>query len=176
MFCSEVTSDSQPRASSQRAHRTGAQETNNLQHPGWAQAATEGEPDRVASRAARVFLAEAGSGVGLLCLDPLGTLLVGADRIRAATPFFGGGSCSFCLSVFKCSFRPSTQEQELVGLGRGKGTQGADQAGRLTSSTEADWGGRSLGGPGHGVALPAAGGGWALAQRGATQRKLVCDC
>ena len=39
---------------------------------------------------------------------------------------------------------------------------GADQAGRLTSSTEADWGGRSHGGPGHGAALPAAGGGWAL--------------
>ena len=36
-------------------------------------------------------------------------------------------------------------------------------------------GSRSLGGPGHGVALPAAGGGWALAQRGATQRKLVCN-
>ena len=42
---------------------------------------------------------------------------------------------------------------------------GADQAGRLTSSTEADWGGRSHGGPGHGVALPAAGRGWALAHR-----------
>ena len=42
-------------------------------------AATEGEPDRVASRAARVFLAEAGSGVGF-CLDPLGTLLVGARK------------------------------------------------------------------------------------------------
>ena len=53
---------------------------------------------------------------------------------------------------------------------------GADQAGRLTSSTEADWGGRSHGGPGHGVALPAAGGGWALAQGGATQRKPVCNC
>ena len=39
---------------------------------------------------------------------------------------------------------------------------GADQAERLASSTEADWGGRSHGGPGHGVALPAAGGGWAL--------------
>ena len=58
----------------------------------------------MASRAARVLLAEAGSGVGF-CLDPLGALLVGADRIRAATPFFGGGSCSFCLSVFKCSFQ-----------------------------------------------------------------------
>ena len=41
-------------------------------------------------------------------------------------------------------------------------TPGADQARRLTSSTEADWGGRSLGGPGHSVALPAAGRGWAL--------------
>ena len=39
------------------------------------------------------------------CLDPLRALPVGADRIRAATPFFGGGSCSFCLSVFKCSFQ-----------------------------------------------------------------------
>ena len=45
----------------------------------------------------------------------------------------------------------------------------ADQAERLTSSTEADWGGRSHGGPDHGVVLPAAGGGWALsgAQGGA---------
>ena len=39
-------------------------------------------------------------------------------------------------------------EQELVDLGRGKDARGADQARRLTSSTEADWGGRSLGGPG----------------------------
>ena len=44
----------------------------------------------------------------------------------------------------------------------GRKTPGADQAGRLASSTEADWGGRSHGSPGHGVALPAAGGGWAL--------------
>ena len=46
---------------------------------------------------------------------------------------------------------------------------GADQAERLASSTEADWGGRSHGGPDHGVVLPAAGGGWALsgAQGGA---------
>ena len=44
----------------------------------------------------------------------------------------------------------------------GRKAAGADQARRLTSSTEADWGGRSHGGPGHGVALPAAGGGWAL--------------
>ena len=51
----------------------------------------------------------------------------------------------------------------------GRKAAGADQARRLTSSTEADWGGRSHGGPGHGVALPAAGGGWALsgAQGGA---------
>ena len=35
---------------------------------------------------------------------------------------------------------------------------------RLTSSTETDWGGRSHGGPGHGVALPAAGRGWALSR------------
>ena len=39
---------------------------------------------------------------------------------------------------------------------------GADQAEQLAPSTKADWGGRSHGGPGHGVALPAAGGGWAL--------------
>ena len=64
----------------------------------------------------------------------------------------------------RCGGRPSTQEQELVGLGRGRGAKGADQARRLTSSTEADWGGRSLGGPGHGVALPAARGGWALSR------------
>ena len=39
----------------------------------------------------------------------------------------------------------------------------------LPSSTEADWGSRSHGSPGHGVALPAAGRGWALsgAQQGA---------
>ena len=53
--------------------------------------------------------------------------------------------------------------------GVGESLVAADQAERLTSSTEADWGGRSHGGPGHGVALPAAGGGWALsgAQGGA---------
>jgi len=39
-------------------------------------------------------------------------------------------------------------EQELVELGRRRDTRGADQARRLTPSTEADWGGRSLGGPG----------------------------
>ena len=48
---------------------------------------------------------------------------------------------------------------------------GADQARWLTSSTEADWGGRSHGGPGHGVALPAAGRGWALS--GALQGALA---
>ena len=68
-------------------------------------------------------------------------------------------------------FRGMTGESEAAELvrerktppvsGSGK-TPGADQARRLTSSTEADWGGRSLGGPGHGVALPAARGGWAL--------------
>ena len=71
--------------------------------------------------------------------------------------------------------RTSTQSWSLSDSGR-RETPVADQAGRLASSTEADWGGRSLGGPGHGVALPAAGGGWALAQRGATQRRLVCNC
>ena len=55
-----------------------------------------------------------------------------------------------------------TQERELVGLGKTEDAGGADQAGQLTSSTEADWGGRSHGSPGHGVALPAARGGWAL--------------
>ena len=42
--------------------------------------------------------------------------------------------------------------------------EGKAPARRLTSLTEADWGVRSLGGPGHGVALPAAGRGWALSR------------
>ena len=41
----------------------------------------------------------------------------------------------------------SVQSWSLSVSGRGK-APGADQARRLTSSTEADWGGRSLGGPG----------------------------
>ena len=49
-------------------------------------------------------------------------------------------------------------EQELVDIGRGRGARGADQARRLTSSTEADWGGRSLGGPGGAGARPFGGG------------------
>ena len=54
--------------------------------------------------------------------------------------------------------------RSLSGSGAGKDAGGADQARRLTSSTEADWGSRSHGGPGHGVALPAAGRGWALSR------------
>ena len=46
----------------------------------------------------------------------------------------------------------SVQSWSLSVSGKGK-TPGADQARRLTSSTEADWGGRSLGGPGHGGTL-----------------------
>ena len=64
-------------------------------------------------------------------------------------------------SVSSSGLDISVQSWSLSISGRGK-TPGADQARRLTSSTEADWGGRSHGGPGHGVALPAAGGGWAL--------------
>ena len=41
----------------------------------------------------------------------------------------------------------SVQSWSLSVSGSGK-TPGADQARRLTTSTEADWGGRSLGGPG----------------------------
>ena len=64
-------------------------------------------------------------------------------------------------SVSSSGLDMSVQSRSLSDSGRGE-TPGADQAGRLTSSTEADWGGRSHGGPGHGVALPAAGRGWAL--------------
>ena len=49
--------------------------------------ATEGEPDLLASRAARAFLAEAGCGMGS-CLDPLRALPVGAGRIRARRQAF----------------------------------------------------------------------------------------
>ena len=52
----------------------------------------------------------------------------------------------------------------MSGSGTGKDAGGADQARRLASSTETDLGGRSHGGPGHGVALPAAGRGWALSK------------
>ena len=60
------------------------------------------------------------------------------------------------------------ESRSLSTSGR-RASLGADQAERLASSTEADWGGRSHGGPDHGVVLPAAGGGWALsgAQGGA---------
>ena len=58
--------------------------------------------------------------------------------------------------------RPRSRSLSVSGAGKDAG--GADQARRLTSSTEADWGGRSHGGPGHGVALPAAGRGWALSR------------
>ena len=63
------------------------------------------------------------------------------------------------LSILASSLRPegtsvsssgldmSVQSWSLSVSGRGK-APGADQARRLTSSTEADWGGRSLGGPG----------------------------
>ena len=63
------------------------------------------------------------------------------------------------LSISASSLRPewtselssgldmSVQSWSLSVSGRGK-TSRADQARRLTSSTEADWGGRSLGGPG----------------------------
>ena len=43
--------------------------------------------------------------------------------------------------------RPRSRSLSDSGVGRDAG--GADQARRLTSSTEADWGGRSHGGPGH---------------------------
>ena len=60
-------------------------------------------------------------------------------------------------------------QQSIVSTSGRRAPLGADQAERLASSTEADWGGRSHGGPDHGVVLPAAGGGWALsgAQGGA---------
>ena len=96
------------------------------------------------------------------------------------------------LSILASSLRPegtsvsssgldmSVQSWSLSVSGRGK-APGADQARRLTSSTEADWGGRSHGGPGHGVALPAAAGGWALdagrckaAPRACFPEEIVC--
>ena len=63
------------------------------------------------------------------------------------------------LSILASSLRPEGTSVSSLGLdmsvqswslsvsGRGK-APGADQARRLTSSTEADWGGWSLGGPG----------------------------
>ena len=51
----------------------------------------------------------------------------------------------------------SVQSESLSVSGEGK-SPGADQARRLTSSTEADWGGRSLGGPGGAEARPFGGG------------------
>ena len=51
----------------------------------------------------------------------------------------------------------SVQSRSLSNSGREE-TPGADQARRLTPSTEADWGGRSLGGPGGAGARPFGGG------------------
>ena len=51
----------------------------------------------------------------------------------------------------------SVQSWSLSNSGREE-TPGADQARRLTPSTEADWGGRSLGGPGGAGARPFGGG------------------
>ena len=68
------------------------------------------------------------------------------------------------MSVSLSGLDMSVQSGSLSAAGAGEDVGGADQAGRLTSSTEADWGGRSHGGPGHGVALPAAGRGWALSR------------
>ena len=88
---------------------------------------------------------------------------------------FGSGTRCDVLSISASSLKPegtpvsssgldmSVQSWSLSVSGSGK-TPGADQARRLTSSTEADWGGRSHGGPGHVVALPAAGRGWALSR------------
>ena len=67
-------------------------------------------------------------------------------------------------SVSSSGLDMSVQSRSLSNSGAGKDAGGADQARRLTSSTEADWGSRSHGGPGHGVALPAAGRGWALSR------------
>ena len=50
-------------------------------------------------------------------------------------------------SVSSSGLDMSVQSWSLSVSGSGK-TPGADQARRLTTSTEADWGGRSLGGPG----------------------------
>ena len=50
-------------------------------------------------------------------------------------------------SVSSSGLDMSVQSRSLSNSGREE-TPGADQARRLTPSTEADWGGRSLGGPG----------------------------
>ena len=60
-------------------------------------------------------------------------------------------------SVSSSGLDMSVQSWSLSVSGSGK-TPGADQARRLTPSTEADWGGRSLGGPGGAGARPFGGG------------------
>ena len=68
----------------------------------------------------------------------------------------GGGSIQWVVApsvvpegtpVSSSGLDMSVQSWSLSNSGREE-TPGADQARRLTSSTEADWGGRSLGGPG----------------------------
>ena len=61
-----------------------------------------------------------------------------------APDFAAGGDVSVVVGV---EHRP--RSRSLSDSGAGKDAGGADQARRLTSSTEADWGGRSHGGPGH---------------------------
>ena len=61
------------------------------------------------------------------------------------------------MSVSSSGLDMSVQSRSLSTSGREE-TPGADQARRLTPSTEADWGGRSLGGPGGAGARPFGGG------------------
>ena len=79
-------------------------------------------------------------------------------RASSSTEKPAGGDVGVVVGVVH---RPRSRSLSVSGEGK---APGADQARRLTSSTEADWGGRSHGGPGHGVALPAAGRGWALSR------------
>ena len=94
----------------------------------------------------------------------------------------GGGDV---LSILASSLRPegtsvsssgldmSVQSWSLSVSGGGK-TPGADQARRLTSSTEADWGGRSLGGPGGaGERGPSAAGAGAASAQAVRSDRLV---
>ena len=87
---------------------------------------------------------------GESALQSIARLAAAAFNERQGATSSPSGRRRWCRRGRRCrrGGRPSTQEQELVGLGRGKDAGGADQARRLTSSTEADWGGRSLGGPG----------------------------
>ena len=102
--------------------------------------------------------------------------MLSSSRWRGvATPLFTrhGGRCTLHRGavggagedvgvVVGVEHRP--RSRSLSATGAGKTPVGLIRPGGFVSSTEADLGGRSHGGPGHGVALPAAGRGWALSR------------